>query len=253
MIDTHTHLYLEQFKDDIDDVIFRAKNIGVHRFYFPSISSKYNKSMRDLEKKFPDDISCMIGLHPCYVDDNFHSEINFVKKQIEEYDYKAIGEIGIDLFHEKKYFNQQVIAFEEQIKLAIEYDLPIVIHSRDSFDEIFKVLEKFKSEKLRGIFHCFTGNLNQANKIIDLNFYLGIGGVVTFKNGKISEFLNEIPIDKIVLETDSPYLAPAPYRGKRNESSYIELVAKKIAEVYDVDLDYVSKVTDKNALDIFGI
>ena len=146
-----------------------------------------------------------------------------------------------------------MIAFEEQIKLAIEYDLPIVIHSRDSFDEIFKVLEKFKSEKLRGIFHCFTGNLNQANKIIDLNFHLGIGGVVTFKNGKISEFLNEIPIDKIVLETDSPYLAPAPYRGKRNESSYIELVAKKIAEVYDVDLDYVSKVTDKNALDIFGI
>jgi len=206
-----------------------------------------------LEKKFPDDISCMIGLHPCYVDDNFQSEINFVKKQIDEHDYKAIGEIGIDLFHEKKYFTQQVLAFEEQIKLAIEYDLPIVIHSRDSFDEIFKVLEKFKSEKLRGIFHCFTGNLDQANKIIDLNFYLGIGGVVTFKNGKISEFLNEIPIDKIVLETDSPYLAPAPYRGKRNESSYIELVAKKIAEVYDVDLDYVSKVTDKNALDIFGI
>ena len=252
MIDTHTHLYLEEFKDDIDDVISRAKNVGVHGFYLPSISSKYNKSMRDLEKKFPDDISCMIGLHPCYVDDNFQSEINFVKKQIDEYDYKAIGEIGIDLFHEKKYFTQQVIAFEQQIKLAIEYDLPIVIHSRDSFDEIFKVLEKFKSEKLRGIFHCFTGNLDQANKIIDLNFHLGIGGVVTFKNGKISEFLNAVPIDKIVLETDSPYLAPAPYRGKRNESFYIELVAKKIAEVYDVDLDYVSEVTDKNALDIFG-
>ena len=252
MIDTHTHLYLEEFKDDIDDVISRAKNVGVHGFYLPSISSKYNKSMRDLEKKFPDDISCMIGLHPCYVDDNFQSEINFVKKQIDEHNYKAIGEIGIDLFHEKKYFTQQVIAFEQQIKLAIEYDLPIVIHSRDSFNEIFKVLEKFKSEKLRGIFHCFTGNLDQANKIIDLNFHLGIGGVVTFKNGKISEFLNEVPIDKIVLETDSPYLAPAPYRGKRNESFYIELVAKKIAEVYDVNLDYVSEVTDKNVLDIFG-
>ena len=252
MIDTHTHLYLEEFKDDIDDVISRAKNVGVHGFYLPSISSKYNKSMRDLEKKFPDDISCMIGLHPCYVDDNFQSEINFVKKQIDEHNYKAIGEIGIDLFHEKKYFTQQVIAFEQQIKLAIEYDLPIVIHSRDSFNEIFKVLEKFKSEKLRGIFHCFTGNLDQANKIIDLNFHLGIGGVVTFKNGKISEFLNAVPIDKIVLETDSPYLAPAPYRGKRNESFYIELVAKKIAEVYDVDLDYVSEVTDKNVLDIFG-
>jgi TatD DNase family protein len=228
------------------------KNIGVHKFYLPSISSKYNKSMHDLEKKFPDDICCMTGLHPCYVDDNFESEINFVKKHIKDYNYKAIGEIGIDLFHEKKYFNQQVIAFEEQIKLAIEYDLPIVIHARDSLDEIFRVLEKFKSEKLRGIFHCFTGNLDQANKIIDLNFYLGIGGVVTFKNGKISEFLNEVPIEKIVLETDSPYLAPVPYRGKRNESLYIELVAKKIAEVYDVELDYVSKVTDKNALDVFG-
>jgi TatD DNase family protein len=208
--------------------------------------------MHDLEKKFPNDIYCMIGLHPCYVDDNFESEINFVKKHIKDYNYKAIGEIGIDLFHEKKYFNQQVIAFEEQIKLAIEYDLPIVIHSRDSFDEIFRVLEKFKSEKLRGIFHCFTGNLDQANKIIDLNFHLGIGGVVTFKNGKISEFLNAVPIEKIVLETDSPYLAPVPYRGKRNESFYIELVAKKIADVYDVELDYVSKVTDKNALDVFG-
>jgi TatD DNase family protein len=252
LIDTHTHLYLKQFKDDIEDVISRAKNIGVHKFYLPSISSKYNKSMHDLEKKFPNDIYCMIGLHPCYVDDNFESEINFVKKHIKDYNYKAIGEIGIDLFHEKKYFNQQVIAFEEQIKLAIEYDLPIVIHARDSLDEIFRVLEKFKSEKLRGIFHCFTGNLDQANKIIDLNFYLGIGGVVTFKNGKISEFLNEVPIEKIVLETDSPYLAPVPYRGKRNESFYIELVAKKIAEVYDVELDYVSKVTDKNALDVFG-
>ena len=252
MIDTHTHLYLKQFKDDIEDVISRAKNIGVHKFYLPSISSKYNKSMHDLEKKFPNDICCMIGLHPCYVDDNFESEINFIKKHIKDYNYKAIGEIGIDLFHEKKYFNQQVIAFEEQIKLAIEYDLPIVIHARDSLDEIFRVLEKFKSEKLRGIFHCFTGNLDQANKIIDLNFYLGIGGVVTFKNGKISEFLNEVPIEKIVLETDSPYLAPVPYRGKRNESLYIELVAKKIAEVYDVELDYVSKVTDKNALDVFG-
>ena len=156
--------------------------------------------MHDLEKIFPNDIFCMIGLHPCYVDDNFDLEIDFVKKQIEKHDYKAIGEIGIDLFHEKKYFEQQVIAFEEQIKLAIDYDLPIVIHSRDSFDEIFEVLEKFKCKKLRGIFHCFTGNIDQAHRIIDLNFHLGIGGVLTFKNGKISEFLKEIPINKIVLE-----------------------------------------------------
>ena len=194
----------------------------------------------------------MIGLHPCYVDDNFDLEIDFVKKQIEKHDYKAIGEIGIDLFHEKKYFEQQVIAFEEQIKLAIDYDLPIVIHSRDSFDEIFEVLEKFKCEKLRGIFHCFTGNIDQAHQIIDLNFHLGIGGVLTFKNGKISEFLNEIPINKIVLETDSPYLAPSPHRGSRNESSYLKIIADKLAKVYNLEIDEISKITQQNSIEIFG-
>ena len=252
MIDTHTHLYLEQFKDDIDDVISRAKAVGVEKFYLPSINSKYNKSMHDLEKKYPDDVFCMIGLHPCYVDDNFDLEIDFVKKQIEKHDYKAIGEIGIDLFHEKKYLDQQVDAFEEQIKLAIDYDLPIVIHSRDSFDEIFEVLEKFKCEKLRGIFHCFTGNINQAHRIIDLNFHLGIGGVLTFKNGKISEFLNEIPINKIVLETDSPYLAPSPHRGSRNESSYLKIIADKLAKVYNLEIDEISNITQQNSIEIFG-
>jgi TatD DNase family protein len=252
LIDTHTHLYLEQFRDDIDDVISRAKAVGVEKFYLPSINSKYNKSMHDLEKKYPDDVFCMIGLHPCYVDDNFDLEIDFVKKQIEKHDYKAIGEIGIDLFHEKKYFEQQVIAFEEQIKLAIDYDLPIVIHSRDSFDEIFEVLEKFKCEKLRGIFHCFTGNIDQAHRIIDLNFHLGIGGVLTFKNGKISEFLKEIPINKIVLETDSPYLAPSPHRGSRNESSYLKIIADKLAKVYNLEIDEISKITQQNSIEIFG-
>jgi len=252
LIDTHTHLYLEQFKDDIDDVISRAKAIGVQRFYLPSINSKYNQSMHDLENKFPNDVFCMIGLHPCYVDDNFDLEIDFVKKQIEKHDYKAIGEIGIDLFHEKKYFEQQVIAFEEQIKLAIDYDLPIVIHSRDSFDEIFEVLEKFKCEKLRGIFHCFTGNIDQAHRIIDLNFHLGIGGVLTFKNGKISEFLKEIPINKIVLETDSPYLAPSPHRGSRNESSYLKIIADKLAKVYNLEIDEISNITQQNSIEIFG-
>ena len=208
--------------------------------------------MHDLEKKFPNDVFCMIGLHPCYVDDNFDLEIDFIKKQIEKHDYKAIGEIGIDLFHEKKYFEQQVIAFEEQIKLAIDYDLPIVIHSRDSFDEIFKVLEKFKCEKLRGIFHCFTGNIDQAYRIIDLNFHLGIGGVLTFKNGKISEFLKEIPINKIVLETDSPYLAPSPHRGSRNESSYLKIIADKLAKVYNLEIDEISKITQQNSIEIFG-
>ncbi len=251
MIDTHTHLYLDHFKEDIDDVIQRAISVGVEKFYLPSISSKYNKSMHDLESKFPNRVFCMIGLHPCYVDKNFELEIKFVKDQIKSNTYKAIGEIGIDLFHEKKYFKQQIIAFEEQIKLAIEYDLPIIIHSRESFDEILEVLKKYKSDKLRGIFHCFTGNEDQAKKIIDLNFFLGIGGVVTFKNGKISEFLSSIPLDRIVLETDSPYLAPAPYRGKRNESSYLSIIASKLSEIYNLDVSEISRITKQNSNEIF--
>ena len=251
MIDTHTHLYLDHFKEDIDDVIQRAISVGVEKFYLPSISSKYNKSMHDLESKFPNRVFCMIGLHPCYVDKNFELEIKFVKDQIKLNTYKAIGEIGIDLFHEKKYFKQQIIAFEEQIKLAIEYDLPIIIHSRESFDEILEVLKKYKSDKLRGIFHCFTGNEDQAKKIIDLNFFLGIGGVVTFKNGKISEFLGSIPLDRIVLETDSPYLAPAPYRGKRNESSYLSIIASKLSEIYNLDVSEISRITQQSSNEIF--
>ena len=251
MIDTHTHLYLDHFKDDIDDVIQRALSVGVEKFYLPSISSKYNESMHDLESKFPDRVFCMIGLHPCYVDNKFEQEIEFVKERIKSNKYKAIGEIGIDLFHEKKYFNQQIIAFEEQIKLALEYDLPIVIHSRESFDEIFEVLKKYKSDKLRGIFHCFTGNEDQARKIIDLNFFLGIGGVVTFKNGKISEFLSSIPLNRIVLETDSPYLAPVPYRGKRNESSYLSIIASKLSEIYNLDVSEISRITQQNSNEIF--
>ena len=251
MIDTHTHLYLDHFKDDIDDVIQRALSVGVEKFYLPSISSKYNESMHDLESKFPDRVFCMIGLHPCYVDNKFEQEIEFVKERIKSNKYKAIGEIGIDLFHEKKYFDQQIIAFEEQIKLALEYDLPIVIHSRESFDEIFEVLKKYKSDKLRGIFHCFTGNEDQARKIIDLNFFLGIGGVVTFKNGKISEFLSSIPLNRIVLETDSPYLAPVPYRGKRNESSYLSIIASKLSEIYNLDVSEISRITQQNSNEIF--
>jgi TatD DNase family protein len=251
LIDTHTHLYLDHFKDDIDDVIQRALSVGVEKFYLPSISSKYNESMHDLESKFPDRVFCMIGLHPCYVDNKFEQEIEFVKERIKLHKYRAIGEIGIDLFHEKKYFNQQIIAFEEQIKLALEYDLPIVIHSRESFDEIFEVLKKYKSDKLRGIFHCFTGNEDQARKIIDLNFFLGIGGVVTFKNGKISDFLSSIPLNRIVLETDSPYLAPAPFRGKRNESSYLSIIASKLSEIYNLDVSEISRITQQNSNEIF--
>lgn len=252
MIDTHTHLYLNHFKEDSNEVIQRAIEVGVKKFYLPSISKKYFNSMNELENEYPGLVYSMIGLHPCYVNDNYKEELEFVKNKLRERKFKAVGEIGIDLFHEKKYLNQQIKAFELQIELALINNLPIVIHSRNSFDEIFEILEKYKKEDLRGIFHCFTGDYDQAMKIIDLNFYLGIGGVVTFKNGKISEFLNKLPIEKIVLETDSPYLAPAPFRGKRNESSYLKIIAEKIADIYNLSFEEISKITEKNSLKIFG-
>lgn len=252
MIDTHTHLYLNHFKEDSNEVIQRAIEVGVKKFYLPSISKKYFNSMNELENEYPGLVYSMIGLHPCYVNDNYKEELEFVKNKLTERKFKAIGEIGIDLFHEKKYLNQQIEAFELQIELALINNLPIVIHSRDSFDEIFEILEKYKKEGLRGIFHCFTGDYDQAMKIIDLNFYLGIGGVVTFKNGKISEFLNKLPIQNIVLETDSPYLAPAPFRGKRNESSYLKIIAEKIADIYNLSFEEISKITEKNSMKIFG-
>lgn len=253
MIDTHSHLYLKQFNEDIDDVISRALSAGVHRFYMPSINSSYNKDMLQLMSRYPENIFCMIGLHPCYVDEDYKKELDFVREEIKKNKYYAIGEIGIDLYHEKKFLKEQIIAFEEQIDLAISYDLPIVIHCRESFNEIYDVLKKFKSKNLRGIFHCFSGSIEEANKIVDLNFSLGIGGVVTFKNGMISEFLNQIPIEKIVLETDSPYLAPVPYRGKRNESSYIVHVAQKVSEVLDIPLLEIEKLTTKNAAKLFKL
>ena len=252
LTDTHLHLYLDDFNEDLDNVISDARKNKVNRFFLPNINSssiaKLLKICKLYENTFP-----MIGLHPCYVKENYKQELKHLKSLLEKYKFIAIGEIGIDLFHEKKYFDQQVIAFEEQIKLSIDYDMPIVIHSRDSFDEIFEVLQQFKSNKLRGIFHCFTGNLEQANKIIDLNFHLGIGGVVTFKNGKISEFLSSVPIERIVLETDSPYLAPSPFRGKRNESSNIKYIAEKLCDIYNLSFQEIAKITTQNSKDVFGV
>ena len=255
MIDTHTHLYLEHFSEDITGVVNRALDAGVERCYLPSINSKYNSNMLELEKKFPGFFYSMIGLHPCYVNDDYNSELEFVKNKIIEHDYKAVGEIGIDLFHEKKFLNQQIFVFEEQIKLALENDLPIVIHSRESFNEIYKILKKFKSQNLRGIFHCFTGDLEQAKKIIDLNFYIGIGGVITFKNGKIAEFLNSIPIEKLVLETDSPYLSPTPFRGRENAPKNIPVIAKYLFDFLDHGLpenDFYRTIY-QNSIQLFNL
>ncbi len=253
IIDTHTHLYLNQFNDDVDLVIERAKNAGIDKFIFPAIDSSHFKDMHELRNRYPENIYLMSGLHPVSVKDNYHEELNLVLKSLDTHNYVAIGEIGIDLYWDKTFLKQQQEAFEFQIRLAISNNLPIVIHCRDGFDEIFEILDAEKCSKMRGIFHCFTGTLEQAVRAINLGFKLGIGGVVTFKNGGIDKFLNKIDIKNIVLETDAPYLSPVPHRGKRNESFYVTYVLKKISELYGLNEQEIAKITSKNALEIFNI
>ena len=254
MIDTHTHLYAEEFDEDRKEAIQRALDKGIREFYLPAIDSESHEKMLQLETDYPGQIFSMMGLHPCYVKpESWEKELEIVKNYLGQRHFPAIGEIGIDLYWDKTTLDIQVKAFEQQIDWAIEKDLPIVIHTRESFDETFEVLERKKHPKLRGIFHCFSGNLEQAKHAIDLNFILGIGGVVTFKNGKIDQFLNEVPLDKIVLETDSPYLAPVPHRGNRNESSYLDLVAGKLVDIYGKDFSEIERITTENAKNIFQI
>lgn len=251
--DTHTHLYSSQFKEDQKEMIQRAKDAGVSRFFIPAIDASYTESMLKLEENFPSDVYLMMGLHPTSVKENYLDELAHVKEWIDKRNFYAIGEIGIDLYWDKTFLKQQQEAFRTQIKWAKEKKIPIVIHCRNAFDEIFEILEAEKSKDLRGIFHCFTGTKEQALQAISYNMKLGIGGVVTFKNGKIDAFLNEIDIKNIVLETDAPYLAPAPYRGKRNESSYITNVVDKLVDIYGRSFEEISKITTQNSKDVFGI
>ena len=252
LIDTHTHLYSEQFENDIDEVIARAKQNGVERFYLPAIDKSYTEKMLDLEANYPNEMFAMMGLHPCSVHpDTIEEELTHVREWIDKRPFKAIGEIGIDLYWEKEFLQTQQDAFKTQIEWAKEKNLPIVIHCRDAFNEVFEVLEEVKDEKLFGIFHCFSGTKEEAQRAIDFNLKLGIGGVVTFKNGKIDQFLGDFDIKHIVLETDSPYLAPVPYRGKRNESSYLTHVCDKLVDIYRKTPAEIAEITTKNALDIF--
>ncbi|WP_424493032.1 TatD family hydrolase [Salinimicrobium sp. GXAS 041] len=251
--DTHTHLYSEAFDEDRDDMIKRALDAGISRFFIPAIDSTYSKSMFDLEKKYPENIFLMSGLHPTHVKENYKEELAFVEEELLRRRYYAVGEIGIDLYWDKSTLQIQQEAFRQQIRLAKKHKLPIVIHCREAFDEVFEVLESEKGENLFGIFHCFTGTFEQAQQAMSYNMKLGIGGVVTFKNGKIDRFLKEIPLSEIVLETDAPYLAPTPYRGKRNESLYVKNILEKIAEIYNVSEAKVAEITTKNSKDIFHV
>jgi TatD DNase family protein len=251
--DTHTHLYSEQFDKDRGVMIKRAITAGVSRCFIPAIDSSYTERMLKLEKKFPNLVYLMMGLHPCSVKENYKEELAQLKKWIVKRNFYAIGEIGIDLYWDSSFLLQQQEAFKTQIQWAKEKKLPIVIHCRNAFNEIFEVLETEKDDDLRGIFHCFTGTIEQAQKAISYNMKLGIGGVVTFKNGKIDQFLNEIDIKHIVLETDAPYLSPTPYRGKRNESSYITKVIDKLVDIYGLTFKEISEITTQNSKEVFGI
>lgn len=251
--DTHTHLYSDAFDDDRKDMIQRAIDVGVSRFFIPAIDSSYTKAMMQLEADFPEQVYLMTGLHPTSVKDNYQEELAHVESLLAKRSFFAIGEIGIDLYWDTSTLEIQKQAFKHQIQLAKKYKLPIVIHCRDAFDEIFEVLEAEKSDDLFGIFHCFTGTLEQAKQAISYNMKLGIGGVVTFKNGKIDQFLNQIDLKHIVLETDSPYLAPKPFRGKRNESAHIIKVLEKLSELYDVSQEEIAEITTNNSKAIFNI
>lgn len=253
LTDTHTHLYSEEFAADRYEMIQRALSIGVKRFFIPAIDSSYVESMYELEAKYPENVFLMCGLHPTYTKENYLEELALVEKQLTARKFYAIGEIGLDLYWDKTFLKAQQESFRHQIGLAKKHKLPIVIHCREAFDEVFEILEEQKSDDLFGIFHCFTGSFKQAQQAISLNMKLGIGGVVTFKNGKIDQFINQIDLRHIVLETDSPYLAPVPYRGKRNESAYIINVAQKLAELYRIPVEEVARITTKNSKEIFGV
>ena len=251
--DTHTHLYSSEFDQDRIETINRAIKNGVSRFFIPAIDSSCIQKMYDLEQLFPENIFLMMGLHPCYVKENYLDELAIVERELATRKFYAIGEIGIDLYWDKTTLEIQKLAFRHQIKLAKKYKLPINIHCREAFDEVFEVLESEKSEDLFGIFHCFSGTYEQALQAISLNMKLGIGGVVTFKNGKIDQFLNKIDLKNIVLETDSPYLAPNPFRGKRNESGYLNFVVDKLSQIYNVSTDEIARITTENSKAVFGI
>ena len=231
----------------------RAFDNGIERFYLPGIDSEVIESMIALENEYPGKCFCMMGLHPCSVNENFKEELKIVEEWFTKRKFAAVGEIGLDFYWDKTFTQQQFEAFHFQIELSFRYKLPIVIHTRNAMAETLEVVEGYKQKGLYGIFHCFGGNYEDATRAIDAGFLLGIGGVVTYKNGGLAEWLNKVPLEHIVLETDAPYLTPVPFRGKRNESSYLVYVAQKLAEIYKVSLDKIAEKTSANALKVFEL
>lgn len=254
IIDTHTHLYSSQFDDDRTEMIQRAIAAGVEILCLPNIDLESIAGMHALETQFPDHCHAMMGLHPCSVDENWEATLQTMHSYIDSRNYIAIGEIGVDLYWDKTFRAEQMEAFRVQINWAKEKQWPIVIHARDSFPEIFEVIDQENDERLRGIFHCFTGTAEDAKKIDNYGgFLLGIGGVVTYKKSDLPEVLKTVSPEKLVLETDAPYLPPVPFRGKRNESAYVMHTAEKLAEIYEMPLRQLTDLTSKNAIELFGL
>lgn len=253
LTDTHCHLYSKEFEVDIEEVMQNATIEGVQKFYLPGIDSTAIESMLALEKQFPEKCIPMMGLHPCYVKNNYNEELEIVRGWLTQREFSAIGEIGLDFYWDKTFVIQQYQAFRIQIEWAIEYRRPIVIHTRNAMQETINLVKEYKSKGLSGIFHCFSGSYESAKEIIDAGFYLGIGGVVTYKNAGLAEVLTKIDLKHLVLETDAPYLTPVPFRGKRNESSYLKYVATKIAAIKQVPVEEVASITTANAEKIFAL
>lgn len=253
LIDTHTHLYLEEFDSDISEVLSRAANIGVKKFLLPAIDSDAFDRLHHLAAAFPEQCLPMIGLHPCSVKQNFADELALVQQELEKGKYVAIGESGLDFYWDKTFTREQYDSLKMHAEWAIHYDLPLVLHTREAMQETIEVIKLYRGRGLRGVFHCFGGSIHEAREIIENNFMLGIGGVVTFKKSGLAEVLKDVHLEHIVLETDSPYLAPVPYRGKRNESSYLELIASKLAEIKNVAVEKVAGQTTINAERMFKI
>jgi len=254
LIDTHSHIYAEEFDTDIAEAIQRSKNAGIKHIILPNVDSESLPRMLALEANYPNYCSAAIGLHPTSVKSDFQKELAIVKSELERRKYIAVGEIGIDLYWDKTFLNEQIICFQQQIEWALEYKLPVIIHIRNSFRETMNALQPYKNKGLKGVFHSFTGSLAEAEEMLEFGgFLLGINGIVSFKNSGLAEVLAKINIENIILETDSPYLTPTPYRGKRNESAYLALICKKVAEIYSLHTDEVSKMTTQNSLKLFKI
>jgi TatD DNase family protein len=254
LADSHTHLYLEEFDEDRDEMIERALAKGVEYFFLPNIDKNSISPLRSLAGRYPQNIYPMMGLHPTSVKDDWEEQLEVIEGKLREGGFVAVGEIGIDLYRDKTYMKEQVEAFRHQVRLAKELDLPIVIHSRNSFDEIFEIMDDVYEPGLRGVFHCFTGGRRHVRKILGWEgFRLGIGGVLTFKNAGLDNVITKVGLEHLVLETDSPYLSPEPYRGKRNESANVYYVAERLAEIKNISIDEVAEVTTGNTLELFSV